>query len=110
MGADERGASPVALVTGANRGIGFEMCRQLARPAMKVVLCARDLVKAKLAAKKLSGEGLNILPHTVDVSEGQSVEKSAAWFEEESGLGARDGASQAPDQAPTRLKHSLKED
>ncbi len=85
MGADERGTSPVALVTGANRGIGFEVCRQLARGGMRVVLGARDPEKAELAAKKLYGEGLDVLPRTVDVSEDQSVGRLAAWFEEEIG-------------------------
>ena len=42
MGADERGVSPVALVTGANRGIRFEVCRQLARGGMKVWSSARE--------------------------------------------------------------------
>ncbi len=85
MGADERGASPVALVTGANCGIGFEVCRQLAQGGMRVVLGARDPEKAELAAKRLSGEGLDVLPYTVDVSEDESVGRLAAWFEEEIG-------------------------
>jgi NAD(P)-dependent dehydrogenase (short-subunit alcohol dehydrogenase family) len=85
MGADERGASPIALVTGANRSIGFEVCHQLARRGMKVVLGARDPEKAQPAAKKLSGEGLDVPPHTVDVSEDKSVGRLAAWFEEEIG-------------------------
>ncbi|MDP8973393.1 MAG: hypothetical protein M3N45_09525 [Actinomycetota bacterium] len=40
MGADERGASPVELITGANRGIGFEVCPQVARGYSRVVLAA----------------------------------------------------------------------
>ena len=78
MDTDERGVSTVALVTGANRGIGFEVCRQLARGGMKVVLGARDPEKAELAAKRLSGEGFDVLPRTVDVSEDESVGRLAA--------------------------------
>ncbi len=52
---------------------------------MRVVLGARDPEKAELAAEMLSGEGLDVLPRTVDVSEDQSVGKLAAWFEEEIG-------------------------
>ncbi|CAA9451176.1 MAG: hypothetical protein AVDCRST_MAG78-3416 [uncultured Rubrobacteraceae bacterium] len=82
MSADERGSQPVALVTGANRGIGFEVCRQLARGGMKVFLGARDPKKAESAAQELSGEGLDIVPRTVDVSEDESVGRLAAGLKE----------------------------
>jgi NAD(P)-dependent dehydrogenase (short-subunit alcohol dehydrogenase family) len=75
----------LALVTSANRGIRFEVCHQLARRGLKVVLGARDPEKAQSAAKKLSGESLDVLSCIVDVSEDQSVEKLAAWFDEEIG-------------------------
>jgi NAD(P)-dependent dehydrogenase (short-subunit alcohol dehydrogenase family) len=52
---------------------------------MRVVLGARDPEKAELAAKKLSGEGLDILYHAVDVSEDESVRRLATWLEEEIG-------------------------
>src|SRR3712207_6262754 len=43
----------VAFVTGAGRGIGLEVCRQLAERGMTVVLTARDLEKARAAAEQL---------------------------------------------------------
>ena len=39
--------SKVALVTGGNRGLGFESCRQLAQLGLTVLLTARDLAKER---------------------------------------------------------------
>ena len=50
-----------------------------------MVLGARDPEKAELAAKKPSGEGLDVLYHAVDVSEDESVGRLATWLEEEIG-------------------------
>jgi NAD(P)-dependent dehydrogenase (short-subunit alcohol dehydrogenase family) len=85
VGADERGASRVALVTGAKCGLVFEVCRRLVRGDMRVVLGARDPEQAESATKKLSGEDLEALYHAVDVSEDESVGRLAAWLEEEIG-------------------------
>ena len=72
----------VAVVTGGNRGIGFEICRQLAkRGDVKVVLTARDEKKGNAAAKRLRDEGLEVDFHVLDVTNEKSVAALAAWLE-----------------------------
>jgi NAD(P)-dependent dehydrogenase (short-subunit alcohol dehydrogenase family) len=46
--------TPIAIVTGANRGIGLEVCRQLADKGFTVLLGSRDIEKGRAAAAKLS--------------------------------------------------------
>src|SRR5581483_8576423 len=67
----------VALVTGANRGIGFEVCRQLAERDFVVLLTARDAARANSAAKKLAKLG-TVEPLVLDVSNASSIKKAAA--------------------------------
>jgi NAD(P)-dependent dehydrogenase (short-subunit alcohol dehydrogenase family) len=62
-----------APVTGGNRGIGLEACRQLARAGMNVVLAARDPQRGEEAAQKLRGEGLDVTSERLDVADSQSV-------------------------------------
>ncbi len=72
----------VAVVTGANRGIGFEICRQVAkRGDFRVVLTARDEKKGGAAAKQLRDEGLEVELHPLDVTSERSVRALAAWVE-----------------------------
>lgn len=58
----------VAVVTGANRGIGFEVCRTLGREGWHVVLCARNAEAGAEAASSLQSEKLSVEPRRVDVS------------------------------------------
>src|SRR5690242_6004872 len=60
---------PLALVTGANRGIGFEVARELGRDGMRVLLAARDRAKGDAAATTLAGEGVDITPVELDVAD-----------------------------------------
>jgi NAD(P)-dependent dehydrogenase (short-subunit alcohol dehydrogenase family) len=50
--------SQTILVTGANKGIGFEICRQLARLGHRVILSARSVERGEKAVKELAAEGL----------------------------------------------------
>lgn len=71
----------IAIVTGGNRGIGFEICRQLARMGIKVILTARDESKGKDAVRKLQYEGLDVVFYSLDVTDEQSIKRLAGWVE-----------------------------
>ncbi|KAF7846814.1 hypothetical protein BT93_L3706 [Corymbia citriodora subsp. variegata] len=64
----------VAVVTGANKGIGFEICKQLASNGVFVVLTARDVDRGNEAIEKLASIGIsNVIFHPLDVVDGTSV-------------------------------------
>lgn len=65
----------VALVSGANRGIGFEVARQLAQKGLRVVLSARKVDAADEAAKRLRAQGLETIPMSLDVTSGTSIDE-----------------------------------
>jgi NAD(P)-dependent dehydrogenase (short-subunit alcohol dehydrogenase family) len=75
----------VALVTGANRGIGFEVCRQLARQGFAVILGARDSEKGIEAAGVLAGEGLNVVARRLDVTDQKSIGEVRLWTQDRFG-------------------------
>jgi NAD(P)-dependent dehydrogenase (short-subunit alcohol dehydrogenase family) len=68
-----RPSSPTALVTGANRGIGFEVSRQLAEAGMRVLLGARDRAKGEAAARALIRQGLSVEAVVLDVTDQASI-------------------------------------
>jgi NAD(P)-dependent dehydrogenase (short-subunit alcohol dehydrogenase family) len=63
----------IALVTGANRGLGFETCHQLAQLGITVILSARNVIKGTIAAKELAGRGLDVLFYRLDVSDQNNI-------------------------------------
>jgi NAD(P)-dependent dehydrogenase (short-subunit alcohol dehydrogenase family) len=71
----------VAAVTGANRGIGLEVVRQLARDGYLAILGARDADKGVAAAESLRAEGLDVEPRQLDVSDPDSVAAFGAAVE-----------------------------
>ena len=71
------GQATVALVTGASRGLGLEVARQLAERGVRVILTARDQARADEAAAGLSDEGLDVIGMELDVSSGDSATRLA---------------------------------
>lgn len=59
----------IALITGANKGLGLETARQLAAQGITVLLGARDLSKGEAAAKALKDDGLNVEAVKIDVDD-----------------------------------------
>lgn len=75
----------IALVTGANKGIGFETVRQLAAKGIFVLLGARDEKRGAEAAAQLKQEGLDVEFLQVDVNDVASQEKAAQFIAEKYG-------------------------
>jgi NAD(P)-dependent dehydrogenase (short-subunit alcohol dehydrogenase family) len=74
----------IVLVTGANRGIGRELVRELAVRGDTVALTARDRVKAEQAARELGG-GERVVPLALDVADEHDAARAASELAERCG-------------------------
>lgn len=68
-------------MTGGNRGIGFEIIRQLASHGMTVVLTSRDAGVGIEAVKVLQEVGLLVEFHQLDIVDPQSIKEFADWIQ-----------------------------
>ena len=75
----------IALITGANKGIGLETARQLGQREMTVLVGARDAARGETAAATLKKEGIDARAIEIDVTSEASIRKAAARVEEELG-------------------------
>lgn len=73
----------IAVVTGGNKGIGFEICKQLADKIYFVVLTARDEKRGLEAVQKLSSE--NVVFHQLDVKDPTSIASLADFIKTQYG-------------------------
>jgi NAD(P)-dependent dehydrogenase (short-subunit alcohol dehydrogenase family) len=75
----------VALITGANKGIGFETARQLGKQGIIVVVGSRDAAKGDAAVAKLRAEGIDARPLKLDVTQANDREAAVKFFHEHFG-------------------------
>lgn len=75
----------IAIVTGANRGIGFEICHKLAQIGMHVVLTSRNKTKGLIACQKLQEEGLDVIYHQLDILDPKSIQTTLTHIKEKYG-------------------------
>jgi NAD(P)-dependent dehydrogenase (short-subunit alcohol dehydrogenase family) len=78
----------IALVTGANKGIGYEIAAGLGRLGWKVGVGARDAARREEAVEKLRAGGAEVFGVPLDVTDDDSVAAAAALLEEVGGLDA----------------------
>jgi NAD(P)-dependent dehydrogenase (short-subunit alcohol dehydrogenase family) len=75
----------IAVVTGGNRGIGYEISRQLAKKEIKVILTSRNKENGIEAEKSLKKEGLDVVFKKLDVTDGKNIQEFAKEIEREYG-------------------------
>ena len=73
----------IAAVTGGNRGIGFQICRDIANKDLKVLLTARNSEKGAESAKILQEEGLDVTFYELDVSSAESIDNFVSRVKKE---------------------------
>jgi NAD(P)-dependent dehydrogenase (short-subunit alcohol dehydrogenase family) len=76
---------PVAVITGANRGIGLEVGRQLADAGFAAVLGSRRLTAGEAAARRLDSVGQAVAACQLDVTDPDSISAMTAWVEQRYG-------------------------
>ena len=78
-------AKKVALISGANKGIGLETARQLGKQGVIVLIGARDLAKGQAAAETLKKEGIDARAVKLDVVNAADIKAVAEKIEKEFG-------------------------
>jgi NAD(P)-dependent dehydrogenase (short-subunit alcohol dehydrogenase family) len=72
----------IILVTGGNRGIGLEICRQLAKQGNTLLMASRNLTKAEEIIKKMKGE---IIPLKLDITQEEDIQEAFKFISDKFG-------------------------
>jgi len=75
------GFERIALVTGANKGIGYEIARQLGQQGITVLIGARDEARGHEAASRLRAEGIKAEHVRLDVLDHLTIDRAAGYIE-----------------------------
>ncbi len=75
----------IALISGANRGLGFEIARQLGKRQIKVLIGARNVASGQAAVDNLIAEGIDALFVLLDITETNSIDKAVQFVTERFG-------------------------
>ena len=75
----------IALISGANKGIGYETARGLGAQKITVLIGARDRWRGQAAAEKLKGEGMDARFVRLDVTDRETIRAAAQQIDEEFG-------------------------
>lgn len=78
-------ASKIALITGANKGIGFEIARQLGAQGIVVLVGARDRARGDEAARNMQSEGIEAAAIHIDVTNQETIDAAASFIDENYG-------------------------
>ncbi len=75
----------IALISGANKGIGCEIARGLGAKKITVLMGARDEARGRTAVEKLRSEGADARFVKLDVTDSGTIQRAAQWIEKEFG-------------------------
>jgi NAD(P)-dependent dehydrogenase (short-subunit alcohol dehydrogenase family) len=78
-------STTIALITGANRGLGLAVARQLALTGAHAIIASRDLARGELAAASMRHDGLAATAVQLDVASASSVEAAASQIDDRFG-------------------------
>lgn len=71
--------TPLAIITGGSRGLGFETARQLGGLGYRLVIAARDRKRLQAAAVSLAEHGFDVQQKVMDTGKARSIEAFGAW-------------------------------
>ncbi len=84
-GGDNDATGKIALITGANKGIGKEIARQLGASGITVLIGARDAERGEQAASELRADGANAFAILIDITDEASIDAAASKIEADYG-------------------------